>query len=811
MILETAVVESVQSIINRIQPEGTVLLFGAGSSNPSKAPTSQALTKFFATRFGLPSTGFSLPEISTLAERKVGRRTLIEALREQFKGLKPTGGILNLPLYSWKSLYTTNYDDLIEQCYRRRDVPLTVYSSDFDFRVHENPLAQKVFKLHGTIEKDAVDGDRSRIILTDGDYDLTSAYREQLYGRLKTDLAGAMLVILGHSLTDPDVREIANKAASLNAQMENGGQIILFIYTRDDERAVLFEARGLTVCFGGIDDFFAGLTAKKFGVVVASVADDPLDRHPALRPTTLDVTHASDPKRSEVGIMFNGRPATHADILAGLTFDRTVCTGVIKQLTTEDALVATLLGASGVGKTTAARQVLQKVREANVLCWEQKPDMPLPVTEWFKLAADLRDRGLRGVLLIDDAHGYLYEINELADRLLAADNPHLKLFLVATRHQWNPRIKTATLYKFGREFRLSQLSGEEIERLLQLVDVNASINKLIEPQFRGFSRAEKRVRLVDRCEADMFVCLRSIFASENFDDIILREYADLEPNLQDIYRYVAAMENAGVKVHRQLLIRLLSIPASAISSALAGLTDIISEYDVNVKEGIFAWRARHNVIANIITRYKFNDTGKVIALFEQVIRNLQPTYDIEVRTIRELCNIDTGIPSIPDKETQNRLLRMMISVAPGERVPRHRLIRNLIASGDYDRAETEIRVFESDFSLDGPVYRYKVDLMVARATKSPGLMREDRVKILQDGRDLALTGIDRFALNKSLLAAYAELGLEYYRIDGTYEVFDDAMDKLREAEEKLGDPDVSRTISRLTRRIHGLPTEAEVD
>ena len=49
------------------------------------------------------------------------------------------------------------------------------------------------------------------------------------------------------------------------------------------------------------------------------------------------------------------------------------------------------------------------------------------------------------------------------------------------------------------------------------------------------------------------------------------------------------------------------------------------------------------------------------------------------------------------------------------RVPRHRLIRNLISTGDYDQAETEIRVFESDFSLDGPVYRYKVNLMVARA------------------------------------------------------------------------------------------------
>jgi hypothetical protein len=667
---------------------------------------------------------------------------------------------------------------------------------------------KKIFKLHGTIDKDIVDGDRSRIILTDGDYDQTSVYRDQLYSRLKVDLAGAILVIIGHSLADPDVKEIANKAASLNAQMDNGGQIVLFVYNCDDERASLFEARGLTVCFGGIDEFFAGLTQKKFGDVVLSPANDPLDRHPALRPVTVDVLQASDPRRSDVSGMFNGRPATHADILAGLTFERSVCVPLLQQLTSEGTLVATLLGASGVGKTTAARQVLQKLREAEVLCWEHKSEMPLLVAEWSKLAADLREHGLRGALLIDDAHGYLYEINELADRLLAADNFHLKLFLAATRHEWNPRIKTPTLYKFGREFRLSQLSSEEIERLLQLVDVNPPIRRLVEPQFSGFSRAERHVRLIDRCEADMFVCLRSIFASESFDDIILREYASLAPNLQDIYRYVAAMENAGVKVHRQLLIRLLNIPASTISSALDALTDIINEYDVDVKKSIFAWKARHNVIARIISRYKFNDTNSIIKLFEQVIRNLQPTYDIELRTIRELCNIGTGIPSIPSRETQNRLLRMMISVAPGERVPRHRLIRNLIATGDYERAETEIRVFEADFALDGPVYRYKVDLMTARATKAVGLMDEDRIKILEDGRDIAIAGINRFALNKSVLTSYAELGVEYYKISGNYNIIDDAMKRLKEAEEKLGDPDIIRTISRLTGRLQGHPLEA---
>jgi hypothetical protein len=50
-------------------------------------------------------------------------------------------------------------------------------------------------------------------------------------------------------------------------------------------------------------------------------------------------------------------------------------------------------------------------------------------------------------------------------------------------------------------------------------------------------------------------------------------------------------------------------------------------------------------------------------------------------------------------------------------------------------------------------------------------MREDRVTILEEGRDLALTGMNRFGLNKSLLAAYAELGIEYYRVVGSYGVF----------------------------------------
>lgn len=128
------------------------------------------------------------------------------------------------------------------------------------------------------------------------------------------------------------------------------------------------------------------------------------------------------------------------------------------------------------------------------------------------------------------------------------------------------------------------------------------------------------------------------------------------------------------------------------------MTDIVTEYTISDKEHIYGWRGRHPVINRIITDYKFSDTAKTIELFDNVIDNINPTYDIEIRSVRELCNVDYGIARIPDKKVQNRLLRKMVSAAPAERVPRHRLIRNLIEMGEFDPAETEIRVFEKDFS-----------------------------------------------------------------------------------------------------------------
>jgi hypothetical protein len=160
-----------------------------------------------------------------------------------------------------------------------------------------------------------------------------------------------------------------------------------------------------------------------------------------------------------------------------------------------------------------------------------------------------------------------------------------------------------------------------------------------------------------------------------------------------------------------------------------------------------------------------------------------------------------------DKDQQNLLLRKMISVAPAERVPRHRLLRNLIDAGKFDPAETELRIFQNDFGLDGPAVRYKIILATARAVRAPGLMDEDRVVLLEKAREIASAAVSRYQMNKGILIAYCEVGLELAKLTGRAEVFEAAMSELKRAEDRIGDPAISVAIAHLTRRMSNIATE----
>lgn len=520
------------------------------------------------------------------------------------------------------------------------------------------------------------------MILTSSDYNVAHEYREHMFGALQMDMAESDLVIIGSSLSDDDIKPLISRTVQLNTKAMVGGRITLLMYQRDEARADLYRGQGINVVFGGIDDFFIEMAKKSPGPLFDYTPSDAvLENHPKLVPTVTDVKHQMETAVPDVSRMFAGWPANFADVNRSLTFERSVAMSMTEEAQGGVSICLTLVGASGVGKTTAARQVLVGLARKGFSCWEHRSDLTLDPAAWLAVARELDAASCRGLLFIDDAHAHIREINELVDGLAHADLTSLIVVAASSRNHWKPRIKSPNIYKRGKLYILSKVDGAEIERLISLVDTNIDLARIVETGFSGFSRAEKRRRLTDRCESDMFVCMRNIFASESFDNIMLREYAELKVELQDIYRLVAALETAGVKVHRQLIIRLLGIPMASVMALLENMTDIVSEYTINGRRHIYGWRGRHPVISAIIAKYKFGDIGKIVALYDQIIDTAIPSYDIEVRSLIELCNVYTGIPQLPDKGVQNRLLRKIVSLLPGERVPRHRLIRNLTDMG----------------------------------------------------------------------------------------------------------------------------------
>lgn len=792
---------SLQALAGQVNPEHTVLLFGAGASIPSGAPSVAMLTKKLAAISGVNAASFSFSELCSIFELKKGRKELVSEVRKSFAGIRPTGGLLNISDFDWFSIFTTNYDDLVEKAYLKSGRPVRTYSSNFDFGDNPQPSATNLFKIHGTIGYDISDGHRSRLILTSDDYDVVEEYREALYDRLKNDINSSDLLIVGQSLADPDLSDLVKRALKIRQQSHSSRNIFLLLYQADEDRAMLFESRGIKVSFGGIDDFFFELKKRSPETrVVEKSSEGILPADSVLNGVTLEIAHQSTSAPPDFSRMFSGGAPNYADIRGGLTFQRTARSVVVGELSA-DVQFSMLLGASGVGKTTIARQIALDLVEHGFEGWEHMPDRVFLADEWRKVAVRLQEAGRDGVLVLDDAHLFLAEVNRLVDGLSIDGSTKLRLILTSSKNHWKPRVKSANLFKRGNVRELSSLDNNEIGYLLAYIESSSEIRKLVDRSFKGFTQQERRRRLEERCNRDFFVCLKNIFASESFDTIVLREFAGIAHDYQGIYKYICALESFGVRVHRQLIIRLLNITAQDIPLVLSNLDGLVDEYEIDRRESVYGWRGRHVVISEIIARHKFNDQAETFLLLKRVVKNISPTYDIEIRTIRQLCSFEGGLPRISSVSDQNEILRMMISVAPRERVPRHRLIANLIRHGDFTNAETEIRVFENDLGADGPVRRYKVRLLIERAISTTGLMPEDKASMLNDAYAASSRIVEREPLSRQCLQLHADVCLELFRVTGDYVFVDEALEKMKSAERELADPDITKAISRFEQRI----------
>lgn len=717
-------------LIEKLTPSQTALLLGAGASIPSGAPSGKRLGQLLAARGGIGNAeSYDLSAICSLYEHKHGRKALAEAVRSLLVDLRPTGGLQLMPSFDWFRIYSTNFDTLVEQVYANASRSLSVKRSNFDFSRTQPTPTTELYKIHGCITQDVGFGNQSRMLLTEDDYESYVDFQQASFRALETDVLTKDILVVGQSLADPHLKTMVRQALKIQRKFGTSGRIFVLARDRDEALASLTSAQGAEVFFGDLDELFYNLVAElpmdddQYGD--SSLAPNMLP-HELLSVTT-DVRHSLslDPNAK---LVFNGSPGTYADISAGYTFSRTEEPKVIAGLGKRP--VAILLGAGGVGKTTLSRRVLLSLRSEVDHLWEHNNSFPLLSEYWIEYESRLRSQGLSAVLLVDDCVDYLPQVGRIAEHLGKTESPALRLILTATTGKWKQRTKPRYIFSHGHAYTLSRLSNADIDSLLSLTRSTPQIKDLVDSSFIGLARGEQERILRERCSADMYVCMKNIFAAENLDYILLREFNELDEPAQDIYRVVAALEALGAKVHRQLVMRLLNMEAGTLQAILEGLTGVIREFDIRPRDGLFGWETRHRQIATTIARYKYAEQDELVRLFEDLIEGINPSIRQEVDTAKSLCSEEFGIDRLIDPTKQVDMLRRVVTALPGERTPRHRLVRRLIDQDRLPEAREELTKAKVAVRETSVLARYEVLIMLRESEQTVGIMEEDRVAIL---------------------------------------------------------------------------------
>lgn len=802
--------QDVRDLADRLEPQNTALFLGAGASMPSGAPSGQQLARRLAKQLRIDDADLSLAEVCSLFERREGRSALATAVADALRPIEPAGGLLLLPRFSWYRIYSTNFDLLVEKAYRKAGVELAIKRSNFDFS-RDPDASQCFYKIHGCLTEDVGFGHQSRMLLTDADYEEYSSFREASFKALAYDLLTKDVLVVGQSLADPHLKETINETLRIKNRSATPGRVFVLAYRRDDTRADLLRSRGMEVYFGDLDSFFQALTEVAPPAEPTSfVSDAKTSLLPAeLVSVTVDVAHAIR-LAPNARAVFNGSPATYADIVAKYTFDRALQAKIVAGL--NERPISVILGAGGVGKTTLARRVMVELMSEMDSAWEHSNVFPFQAKFWVEYETRLRETGGKAGLLVDDCVDNLAQVSQLLDHVGRLDNPALRIVLTATTGKWVQRSKSRYIFSHGEANTLSALTREDLEHLLALLDEQPAIRELVDQRFLSMAPGEKMRTLTDRCSADMYVCMKNIFASEELDFILLREYGELDPAAQDIYRNVSALQALGARVHRQLIMRLLAMEAGGLQAILTSLTGVVTEFDIKPRDGLFGWETRHRVVAEKITDYKFAKQDERGRLFEDLIDSINPSVRLELESAKALCTEEYGIASLTDGARQAALLRSVIDLLPGEPIPRHRLVRRLIDLEKLDEAAHELKQAVEGVGKTPVLQRYEVLIALRQATLVQGLMDEDRMAILLGAESKAQRLVERSPKDKHNYRILGDVAVAIGRRGGDLEHLERAISKAREGEDLILDPthiEMRRSLEDWLRRLRATRTSAE--
>lgn len=181
------------------------------------------LTETLARDAGTPA-GATAPVVAQRYEQRFGRVQLVETIREALHPDKARPGKSHrgLVLLPFDTVYTTNFDLLLEDAYSEATRPYRSLVGELQLPFHAGQIASSIVKMHGDLRHE------EHVVVTQGDYDSFMDRYPVVATHLSAMLITRTPLFLGYSLTDPDFEHIRKVVRSRLGVFERMAYVVQF-------------------------------------------------------------------------------------------------------------------------------------------------------------------------------------------------------------------------------------------------------------------------------------------------------------------------------------------------------------------------------------------------------------------------------------------------------------------------------------------------------------------------------------------------------------------------------------------------------
>ena len=199
-----------------------------------KMPDWRGLAEIWANEADI---GPKLPplQIASLYEQRFGRVQLIESIRRALHvdEIEPGEVHRNFASISFETVYTTNFDLLLEDAYQEIKKPFRSLVGEYQMPFHGGPLTTSIVKMHGDLRHE------EHIIVTEEDFNRYLGDYPVIATHLSAMLITRTGLFLGYSFSDPNFQHIKEVVRSRLGKFERMAYIVLFDATPSDIEKML--------------------------------------------------------------------------------------------------------------------------------------------------------------------------------------------------------------------------------------------------------------------------------------------------------------------------------------------------------------------------------------------------------------------------------------------------------------------------------------------------------------------------------------------------------------------------------------------